>query len=130
MVFKVKPNTKPRMTRSDVWKNDPYHPNPKSRQRKCVTQYYKYKEELNAEAIDSGYLVTPELDLVFFIPMPVSWSKKKKQEMLGMPHQQTPDIDNLLKAFMDALCTQDNFVHTVKAKKIWATEGRIQINRI
>jgi Holliday junction resolvase RusA-like endonuclease len=35
--------------------------------------------------------------------MPESWSKKKKERMNLKPHQQTPDADNLFKAFTDTL---------------------------
>ena len=34
--------------------------------------------------------------------MPKSWSLKKKKAMNGKPHRQTADIDNLLKALIDA----------------------------
>ena len=57
--------------------------------------------------------------------MAKSWSKKKKKAMLGKPHQQIPDLDNYLKAFLDALCKNDSFVHEVHAKKLWANKGAI-----
>jgi len=33
-----------------------------------------------------------------YLPMPKSWSKKKKSAMAGRPHRQKPDRDNIDKA--------------------------------
>lgn len=47
--------------------------------------------------------------------------------MKGKPHQQTPDIDNLVKAIFDCLVENDSYIHTVYAKKIWGEQGQIMI---
>lgn len=57
--------------------------------------------------------------------MPASWSARKKNLYDGKPHQVKPDIDNYLKAFMDALCEDDSYVYDVRATKEWACEGSI-----
>jgi Holliday junction resolvase RusA-like endonuclease len=45
-----------------------------------------------------------------------------------MPHQMKPDIDNMLKAFMDALMKEDSHVHTIgKMTKIWGVHGHIKV---
>lgn len=126
-VLDVIPNTAPRMTKSDQWKTDPNHINPKKRQRLSVTRYFKYKtcvanlcNEINLNDFDT-------LDIIFFIPMPESWSKKKKQKMNGMPHQSRPDIDNLSKAFMDAVLKEDSHVWSIRKEKRWAYFGSILI---
>jgi len=59
--------------------------------------------------------------------MPKSWSKKKKAEMLGQPHQQKPDIDNLLKALMDAVLPEDSHIYDIRATKYWGNVGGIDI---
>ena len=59
--------------------------------------------------------------------MPESWSNNKKIYNLGKPHQQTPDLDNLIKAFLDALSAQDNFVHTIIAQKFWSAFPQIMV---
>ena len=41
--------------------------------------------------------------LQFHTKMADSWSEKKKKEMDWKPNQNTPDIDNLFKAFTDTL---------------------------
>jgi len=113
----IEPHTKPRMTRSDKWK-----------QRPCVIAYRDFKDKLREECKRINLTeLKPELELLRFeIPMPSSWSKKKKLEMEGKPHQQSPDLDNLCKGFWDAMLTQDNYIWKVKElSKIWAIENRI-----
>jgi Holliday junction resolvase RusA-like endonuclease len=46
------------------------------------------------------------------------------------PHQQTPDVDNLLKALLDAIHKQDCAVWSVWAEKRWSDRGGIVINGI
>ncbi len=41
--------------------------------------------------------------LCYIMPIPKSWPPKKKLEMDWKPHQQTPDLDNLYKAFVDTV---------------------------
>ena len=68
-----------------------------------------------------------EIDVAFRIPMPKSWSKAKKAAMVDTKHQQKPDIDNLLKAIMDAVLPEDSHVWGVRAYKFWAETGSIVI---
>lgn len=101
------------MTQSDKWK-----------QRPSVMRYWDYKDSLNLlvrGSLDARFLV------VFHIAMPASWSLKKKGEYDGKPHQEKPDIDNYLKAFLDALCSDDSYVYDVQAKKFWSQEGFIEL---
>ena len=45
------------------------------------------------------------------------------------PHQQRPDLDNLIKAFKDALCEEDSHVHTYGVmKKVWGEEPKIMVH--
>ena len=105
------------MTRKDVWKTPP---------RPCVAQYRAFKDELNIQARKLNYVVTPVLSIAFIFSMPQSWSKKKKIAMDGAPHQSTPDLDNIMKAFKDSLCVNDSFVHTYReCKKVWGTKDQI-----
>jgi len=59
--------------------------------------------------------------------MPKSWSKKKKLEMVGRPHKQKPDLDNLLKALLDAVFDEDCEIWDIQATKYWNTRGMIII---
>lgn len=87
-------------------------------------RYWTFKDELRKHL--KGDL-EPRFTVVFSVPMPKSWSKKEKVLMNGKPHQAKPDIDNYLKAFMDAMCVDDSYVYWVCASKRWATEGSITI---
>ncbi len=66
--------------------------------------------------------------IIFCIPMPQSWSKKKREQMEGQPHQQTPDLDNLCKGVLDALCAEDKHIHFIGTlKKVWSEAGSIEM---
>ncbi len=64
------------------------------------------------------------------MPFPRSWSAKKKAAHLGQPHRQKPDLDNLIKALLDAALDDDSGVHEMTARKVWGEEGEIQIESL
>lgn len=64
---------------------------------------------------------------MFQIAMPKSWSKKKRNTMASLPHQQKPDLDNLFKALADALHIDDSHIHRISATKIWSEASGIWI---
>jgi Holliday junction resolvase RusA-like endonuclease len=105
---------KPRMTQRDKWKKRP-----------VVKRYHAFKDQVREHRV-----VFPEFGarITFCIQMPESWSKKKKQIFDGIPHQQAPDIDNLLKALLDAIFEEDRHVwHIRMLKKVWGRVGYIEI---
>ena len=115
MIYRIVPVSKPRQTRSDKWKKRP-----------CVMRYRAFADECRA-----ANMKIPEAgaSITFYIPMPKSWSEKKKIDMNGAPHQQRPDLDNLIKSVMDAVYAEDSVVwHYRELKKLWAYKGAIQIN--
>lgn len=58
--------------------------------------------------------------ITFFIPVPKSWSQKKKKLYHGTLHQSKPDLDNLLKAMTDSLLSEDKIIaHYGELCKIW-----------
>ena len=113
--FDVVPVPKPRMTQRDSWKKRP-----------IVLRYYAFKDEVNLQKGDFEF---PEYgaEVWFFLPMPKSWSEKKKQEFNNQPHQQKPDIDNLGKALFDALLEEDCRIWSCKYVKIWHKKPGIVI---
>lgn len=47
----------------------------------------------------------------FWMPIPKSWSEKKKREYEGVPHISRPDLDNMTKLILDSLneiCWKDD----------------------
>ena len=113
----VEPIAKPRMTRRDKWSKRP-----------CVMRYWDYCDQLRAAARENSYDPECPLSIQFVIPMPSSWSARKKLNMCGKVHTQTPDLDNLIKAFKDALLKNDAHIHTYgKMQKIWGDTGQINI---
>lgn len=103
------------MTRSDRWNIRP-----------ATTKYWAFKDALLEAWGDRE--VPQQIGLVFYIPMPESWSVKKKDLMNGKPHQVKPDIDNLVKAFLDSLLEDDAAIWDVRATKYWGESGLIQIS--
>lgn len=115
--FLVIPMGKPRMTQRDKWLNPPRVP---------ISKYRLVKKEIEAYALKFNFTLKDDVNLIFVMPMPSSWSNKKRLTMEGKPHQVKPDIDNMLKAVFDVLCPQgDQSIHSVVAKKIWGEEGKI-----
>jgi len=99
----------------------------KFRQRPEVMRYRAFKDEVRLRGVsipESGCRIT------FVIPMPESWSKKKRAELIGRPHQQKPDVDNLHKALMDAVFDDDSAVWDARITKIWGDKGQIRIESI
>lgn len=116
----ITPIPKPRMTRADAWK-----------QRPVVLNYWAYKDDLQLKAKQAGFTLGPSFGVIFFIPMPHSWSQKKKAQMKGSPHQQKPDLDNLEKALMDCLAPgNDSYIWFKTSQKVWSDEGYILIRNL
>lgn len=106
---------KPRMTQSDKWNLRP-----------PVVRYRAYCDHLRLLA---GMWKVPSggITVVFRIPMPRKWRKREREVRKGQPHQQKPDIDNLLKGFLDALCECDAHIYDVRAMKCWDERGAIEV---
>jgi Holliday junction resolvase RusA-like endonuclease len=114
IVFEIEPKPKPRMTRKSTWKH---------------RDWWDYVEVLKWLAKKEKYELTDELNISFYIPIPKSYSKKLKRELVGKPHRKRPDIDNLVKGFLDALASEDGFVWNITAKKYWNDIGRIVVRK-
>ena len=114
-IYGITPNTKPRMTRSDKWK-----------QRPCVMKYRAFKDEVRLNKVELPH----SYHVIFAMPMPGSWSKKKRATMDKQPHRQTPDKDNLEKALLDAIYGDDSHVWDGRVTKIWGKIGQIIVKEI
>lgn len=114
--YDIVPVPKPRQTRQDKWLNPPRPP---------VARYRLFAglcKRHNVALPEEGAIV------IFIMPMPKSWSKKKKKDMAGKPHTQKPDLSNLLKSLEDAVYADDSAIwHYNAIIKIWGFEGSITI---
>jgi Holliday junction resolvase RusA-like endonuclease len=113
MIYPITPCPKPRMTQRDKW-------------LKCdaTRRYWAFCEQVKLYRVELTY---SGADVTFRLPMPNSWSKKRKDINHGTAHQQRPDLDNLIKALCDAIYQNDACVWEITARKIWADEGSIEI---
>ena len=111
----ITPVAKPRMTQRDKWAK-----------RKCVTDYYSYKDKVR-EAVSADDFPVCGAHVTFFLPMPKSWSNTKKQRHYLKPHQSRPDVDNLAKGLLDALYEEDAHIYDLRVSKYWAYTGLITI---
>jgi len=103
------------MSQSDAWKKRP-----------SVLRYRAFCDtvRLLGARLPRAYKIT------FLIPMPESWSEKKKSELVGKPHCQKPDASNLTKATEDALVKDDSVLWRIAADKLWSYSPAIVIQKI
>lgn len=86
-----------------------------------LERYNAYKVGLLAEAKQKGFTIPAAgLSVTFYLPMPKTWSKKKKKQLHGFLCQSRPDIDNLIKSFCDSLTPEDKYIANLTATKRWA----------
>lgn len=116
-IYDIVPNTKPRMTQRDKWLTPP---------RLVVATYWTFKQEVQLKKVS-----LPEAyHVIFIMPMPESWSKKKRATMDNKPHKQTPDKDNLEKALLDAIYGNDSHKWDGRVTKLWGQNGQIIVKEI
>lgn len=114
-LLNVPPMPKPRMTK---------------RSAKFKTAYWQWKDKIRDEAANVGLVLPPTFRAIFFIAMPNSWPKRKKAEMAGRQHEQTPDDDNLMKALKDALLDEDSHIWSGTPIKVWSWKPAIYIEAV
>ena len=85
-----------------------------------LERYNQYKVDLLAEAKRKNFEFPPVgASVTFYIPVPPSWSNKKKALHHGRFHQSKPDIDNCIKALFDSLFLEDKQIAHFEAQKRW-----------
>ena len=114
--YEITAISKPRMTKRDRWMKRP-----------ATQKYWEYKDKIKASGME-----IPEscVHITFVLPMPRSWSRKRKNHHRYQPHQQRPDKDNLEKGLLDALFNEDCKVWDTRVTKIWGDIGEIWIEPI
>lgn len=91
----------------------------------------EHKKEIMAWVTRNGFKMPFGHSAIwFYVPMPVSWRKWKRLEMLYTVHQSTPDLDNYLKQLFDSVMprknrqsgekgSDDRKVYNYAAFKVW-----------
>lgn len=114
--YPITPVPAPRQVRKDTWDPSP-----------SVQRYRAFKDEVRHRRVKVP--ATPFV--VFYIPMPASWSRRQRDRYRMTPHLQKPDIDNLQKALFDAVHPDDDsHIWGVHALKFWADEGSILVGEL
>lgn len=114
-IYDITPMGKPRQTQRDRWAKRP-----------AVLRYRAFCDEVRLRGVD---LPQGGAHVTFVLPMPASWTKRKRAEMDGQSHQQKPDWDNLAKALCDAIYDDDSGIHDIRVSKIWGETGQIIVRR-
>lgn len=104
----VEPMGKVRMSQRDKWAKRP-----------VVVRYRAYHDQLR----EMGVTLLPGDEVHFNIQTPKSWSAKKADAHDAVPHQQKPDLDNLLGGLLDAVLEEDKTFWSFGAtSKRWTTK--------
>ena len=98
----------------------------RDKHRPVHKRYFQYCNAIRALNVQIPY---KHAHITFIMPMPKSWSKGKKASLEGQYHQQTPDIDNLYKALLDAVFKDDSHVCNVELTKLWGYRGAIVVEK-
>jgi Holliday junction resolvase RusA-like endonuclease len=133
-VLKITPQTHVRATQGDriLFRI------PESRRSEAGTKrvnrlikYNDYKISLLALAKQQRFKMPDEGAIIrFFLPMPKSWRNPEREANVNRLHRKKPDLDNLLKAFLDSLFTEDKTIsHLGEVSKYWvdSEQGWIEI---
>ena len=89
-------------------------------------KYSRYKTALMLFLRSHGIRQCPErFKIEFVMQFPDSYTKKQCADKVGKPHCYKPDLDNLVKGFMDCFGKDDSEVHEIHARKIWGYDGKI-----
>lgn len=112
---------------------DPSKPDKKIVQRKMRNYLQKALNSQNKpiamEAAGLALAQSFKVILLFWFSMPQSWSKKKKKEMINHFHFSKPDVDNLIKFYLDCatdiIWSDDRLVSEIVAVKRYGLKSGV-----
>jgi Holliday junction resolvase RusA-like endonuclease len=89
--------------------------------RSCVLAWRAYADRIRRHValVDDATLQSGSIHVVCYFPIPASYSKRWRNLLIGQPHRQRPDGDNILKTFQDALFQNDGHVWDASIRKFW-----------
>ena len=112
------PKARPRVTRS----GHAYTPDKTAIYEKLLASSW------NGGIVEGKYLMA---SMRFGLPIPKSWSKSRRSLSDRRLHTSKPDLDNLVKAVLDALngiaYADDAAIAAVMAEKIYAVEPFVEV---
>ncbi|UXV33123.1 RusA family crossover junction endodeoxyribonuclease [Mammaliicoccus sciuri] len=95
------------------------------------TNYVKHKQFIKEQMPELNIDDAIKLTLLFEFPMNKSWSKSLIKRMIHAFKKNKPDIDNLIKTFMDAanqkIWTDDALVVEIHCAKRYAEVPKIKV---
>lgn len=134
IILNITPRTWVRATTNDAWffkiPKEKLHKSGRAR-REVLDRYNAWKTAVRALANAQKFEIPEQgSEVRFCLPIPKSWKKYKQAAMIGKLHQQKPDLSNLLKAWEDAMISEDKYIaHYSGLSKVWVAgpDGRIEI---
>lgn len=107
-----------------------YDPSKKDKQQiiPIVQRYINAPNDVDGMAFKNS--VPVHISFAFYMPIPKSWSKKKKLLLDDETthHTSTPDIDNMIKLYMDVLPFNDKQVSVIRgAFKVYSPRPRVEL---
>jgi Holliday junction resolvase RusA-like endonuclease len=95
-----------------------------------LERYNKYKIDVSALA-KAQKLDFPHIgaSIKFYLPVPKTWKKWKKEQHHLQYHTSRCDLDNMVKALFDSLMSEDKHIAHFEAAKYWTNSesGWIEI---
>lgn len=131
IIFPITPRPYLRVTKGELFllQKPPHEWEDKYRKKAlALHRYFAYKSTIKTLTGNRNIKIGEVLhELLFMVPMPESWSKKKKEEMFGKRVLQRPDLDNYIKAFFDAIHKEDSHIAEINGRvgKYWSYEPKI-----
>lgn len=93
--------------------------------------YYIFQSQVKEQYCHEPINIPISIKLKYFMPMPKSWSKKRKLEKESQVHDTKSDLDNLIKFSLDAMnglvYRDDALIYEIYAIKIYSSEPRTEI---
>ena len=112
VLYPIDPTPQTRRTRSETWK-----PRPGS------SRYYAFRDDVRLRHVTA---MRCGQGVIFLLPIPKSTSKKERARLMGTPHMNKPDVDNLEKALLDSIWPEgDQEVWDWRCSKLWWDRGAI-----